>query len=145
MLLIIHAAATLFMVGLIWFVQVVHYPLHAVVGERDFGVYQRAHVARTGWLVGLPMIVEAMTAFALAVWPRPGLPGWLGLIGAGLVVVIWVSTGLVQVPIHDALERRREPAQLRALVRGNWLRTLAWSLRGAVALGMIGLSLEEGL
>ena len=33
LLLLLHAAATLFMTGLIWFVQVVHYPLFARVGE----------------------------------------------------------------------------------------------------------------
>ena len=31
-LLLVHAASTLFMAGVIWFVQVVHYPLMASVG-----------------------------------------------------------------------------------------------------------------
>ncbi len=32
-LLFVHAAMTLFMVGVIWFVQIVHYPLFRGVGE----------------------------------------------------------------------------------------------------------------
>jgi hypothetical protein len=36
LLLLANAAATFFMVGVIWFVQVVHYPLFARVGTLDF-------------------------------------------------------------------------------------------------------------
>ena len=32
-----HAAATWFMVGLVWVIQTVHYPLFAFVGESGFG------------------------------------------------------------------------------------------------------------
>ena len=35
-LVVAHAAATLFMVGVIWFVQVVHYPLMARVSASEF-------------------------------------------------------------------------------------------------------------
>ena len=38
--LIIHAAATWFMVGLIWFVQIVHYPMFANVGRDSFDVHR---------------------------------------------------------------------------------------------------------
>lgn len=37
-LLYLHAGATLFMTGLIWFVQVVHYPLFLRVGEGNFQI-----------------------------------------------------------------------------------------------------------
>ena len=33
LLLLLHAGATFFMCGLIWFVQIVHYPLFAQVGS----------------------------------------------------------------------------------------------------------------
>lgn len=33
-LLLVHAAVTLYMTGVIWFVQVVHYPLFSCVGRR---------------------------------------------------------------------------------------------------------------
>jgi hypothetical protein len=45
----VHAFATLFMCGLAWFVQVVHYPLMARVGEPQWSEYERAHgTRRTG-------------------------------------------------------------------------------------------------
>ena len=60
--LILQVLATSFMTGLIWFVQVVHYPLKASVGSATFATYQARHVERTGWVVGPPMLIEAATA-----------------------------------------------------------------------------------
>ena len=39
---IVHVLATWFMTGVIWFVQVVHYPLMARVGAEGFAAYERA-------------------------------------------------------------------------------------------------------
>ena len=55
MLLLIHAGATLYMTGLIWFVQVVHYPLMARVGEDGFAEYEKHHQRLTTWVVAPPM------------------------------------------------------------------------------------------
>ena len=60
LLLLAHAGTTLFMVGLVWFVQVVHYPLFGRVGEDEFVAYSRL----TGWVVGPPMLLEAATTTA---------------------------------------------------------------------------------
>ena len=62
LLIFMHLAATLFMTGLIWFVQVVHYPLMAQVPKQHFKAFQQAHVTRTTWVVGPPMLLEAACA-----------------------------------------------------------------------------------
>ncbi|MDP9439422.1 MAG: hypothetical protein M3P49_11875, partial [Actinomycetota bacterium] len=69
LVLLVHVGATLFMVGLIWFVQIVHYPLFASVGRGGFAEYSRAHSRLTGLVVGPPMLIEAGTAVALVVRP----------------------------------------------------------------------------
>ena len=62
--LLVNLAATLFMVGIIWFVQVVHYPLFARVGSRGFILYSKAHSRLTTYVVGLPMLVgRGITGF----------------------------------------------------------------------------------
>lgn len=138
--LIAHAAATVFMTGLVWFVQVVHYPLHREVGTDSFAAYQRAHLARTGWVVGPPMAVEAVSATVLALRPAPGVPAALGWMGLALLAVVWGSTWGLQVPAHRALERLGKHHQtLGRLVRTNWLRTLAWTARSVLALAMLWL------
>jgi hypothetical protein len=132
-----HAAATLWMVGLIWFVQVVHYPLFARVGRQRFAAYEAAHTRRTGWVVGPPMLVEAATAVLLAGAPPEGVTRTAAWAGLGLLGTIWLSTALLQVPAHRRLERGFDAAAHRRLVATNWIRTVAWSLRGALALSWL--------
>ncbi|MDY3555770.1 hypothetical protein R5W24_004916 [Gemmata sp. JC717] len=132
---LLHLAATLFMVGVIWFVQVVHYPLLARVGRAEFEEYEQAHVRLTGWVVAPPMLTELVTA-VLLLWVRPDrVPLWAIGAGLALVAVNWVSTWAFQIPCHDRLTRGFEPAVHRRLVATNWLRTTVWSLRGLLVLG----------
>jgi hypothetical protein len=122
------------MTGLIWFVQIVHYPLFASAAPQAFPVYGIQHTKLTGRIVGPVMCVEALAAIAL-VWMYPrGIIVWLGL---GLLVIIWLSTFLLQVPQHKRLSLGFDAGAHRALVRSNWIRTIAWSLRGLLSLWMM--------
>jgi hypothetical protein len=141
LLLLTHAAATLFMVGVIWFVQVVHYPLFDRVGTSDFSAYSTRHTTVTGLVVGPPMILEAGTAVALVVWTPPGISVTLVWTGLLLVAGIWLSTALLQAPRHTTLGRGFDPAAHRFLVTSNWLRTVLWSLRGLVVLCILYLAM----
>ena len=140
--LLANAAATIFMTGLIWFVQVVHYPLFAAVGVAEFPAYSRAHQQWTTLVVGPPMLVEALTA-ALLLGSRPaGVPSWSAWVGIGLVAVIWLSTALLQVPAHARLVGGFDGSVAGALVATNWIRTAAWSARAALVLWMVSRALE---
>lgn len=133
----VHAAATWFMTGVIWFVQIVHYPLMARVGVPGFAVYEEEHARRTTWVVAPPMLIEAATAVALVTVARSVADvrqAWLGL---ALVVVVWLSTAVAQAPQHRRLQRGFDPRALRRLVGSNWLRVAAWSGRSLlVAFGL---------
>ena len=133
--LLVHAGATWFMTGLIWFVQLVHYPLFARVapqaaaGKRDsFCVYATEHRRRTTWIVAPVMGIEAVTAAALLLRPAPGLMPLL-VVNAVLLALIWLATAFVQVPCHRRLSAGFDPAVARRLVASNWWRTAAWSAR----------------
>ena len=52
-ILLTNVAATLYMVGLIWCVQIVHYPLFAEVGKDGFAAYEAAHSSLITAVVGL--------------------------------------------------------------------------------------------
>lgn len=122
------------MVVLIWFVQIVHYPLFRGVGEAGSAGYALEHQRRTTRVVGPAMLVEAGTAAWRVLRPPPGVRSTLPLwVGAGLLAVVWLSTALLQVPAHRALSEGFDPAAGARLVRTNWLRTLAWSARGVLA------------
>jgi hypothetical protein len=135
-LLLVHAAATWFMVGLIWTIQLVHYPLFSRVGAGEFTNYENEHTGRMGRLLMVPAGVEVATGAAL-VWGRPlevGLPAVL--VAGALLVVIWIVTAVVQVPLHSRLERGYSAEVVTRLVATNWIRTGLWTARG-LAVGLM--------
>lgn len=131
-----HAAATLYMTGLIWFVQIVHYPLLGAIGDSEFPSYEQRHMSLTTWVVAPPMLVEAATA-VLLFWFRPaGVSIWFVWAGIILLAGIWLSTAFLQVPCHETLAKGFDADVHRRLVFTNWIRTVAWSLRGLLVLWM---------
>lgn len=136
-LLAIHAAATWFMVGMIWMVQIVHYPLFALLPKSDFVAYARGHTKSMGRLLALPAGTEVVSALLL-VWMVPDGVTMSVVILAGLVLaVLWIGTGLVQAPIHGRLVDRHDSRLIDRLVTSNWWRTAGWSLRGALVTSMV--------
>lgn len=133
-----HAAATLCLVGLIWNVQLVQYPAFALVGGRELRAYHAAHCRRITWIVAPLMGIEGLCALRLAFAP-PAHVSALALWCAGLLLAINVlSTALVFVPLHGRLIGPERDEVQRRLVRANWVRTLAWTARGGLALHFLG-------
>jgi hypothetical protein len=129
------------MAGIIWFVQVVHYPLLAHAGEEGFASLAAEHQRRTGWVVGPPMAVEAVTAAALVAWPPEGVPDAAAWVGVVLVAALWAATWAMAVPRHRELAAGWDPDAHRSLVRGNRLRTALWTARAGLVLGMLAAAL----
>lgn len=127
------------MVGLIWFVQLVHYPLFERIDERSFPRYSHAHQRQTTWVVGPPMLAEVATALFFIAQPRLDLPTWMPWLGLGLLVFIWLMTAGFSVPAHGRLSEKKDAEVIRRLVWTNWPRTVAWTARGALACWMLVL------
>jgi hypothetical protein len=140
---LLNLAATGMMVGIIWFVQMVHYPLFARAGVHGFGWYASAHVRWTGWVVAPPMLVEAVTGMLRLRWLPAGIPPLAAWAGLGGVILLWASTFMVQVPYHTALARGWNPSIHRRLMATNWIRTLLWTARGVLLLWMLTLVLQQ--
>jgi len=132
-----NAAATLFMCGAIWIIQSVHYNLFDRVGRDAFAAYEAAHTSLITPIVGLPMLIEAVTALLLLFERPPQVPALVPIIGFALVAVIWLSTLLLQIPQHNVLSGGYDEAAYRALIGTNWIRTLAWTVRGVLTLWMV--------
>lgn len=160
-LLAVNLGVSGFLAGLIWVVQVVHYPLFgAVSGEREVkgldergAAYARAHAARITWIVAPAMLVEVLVVAAL-VMPGSVLGVSVGAesggaerggmlsesaraavwVSAALVALVWVWTFAVEVPLHARLQRQgMERATVRWLVVSNWVRTAAWTVKLGLA------------
>lgn len=143
--LLLQVGATLAMVGLIWFVQVVHYPLFAQVGRDGFRRYEMDHQRLTAYVVAPLMLTELATA-VLLLWWRPAnvSSGWAWL-GLALLASIWIMTYAVQVPQHASLALSYDASIQRRLVVGNWFRTFAWTARGILVLWMIGQAVNVSI
>lgn len=138
-LLLLQLAATLFLTGLVWFVQVAHYPLFARVGREEFARYCAENIRRTSYVAAPVMAIEVLTAVAM-IWIRPAGVGLnVALGGLILLFIIWLSTFLVQFRLHLRFSRSQLSASgLWVLVWTNWLRTLAWTLRSIGLLLLVG-------
>lgn len=136
--LLLHFAATTLMLGVIWFVQVVHYPLFGRVGAEGFTAYEAAHQRLTTWIVAPPMLLELGTGLLLLWRPPLQIERVWFWVGMALIVVIWLSTALLQVPRHELLSHGFDPAAHRALVTSNWIRTVAWTARGGLLFWIVG-------
>lgn len=141
-ILLVHLAATWFMVGLIWFIQLVHYPLFQGVGADPWTAYAAAHTRRTTWVVGPAMVTEGITGVLLLRFHPSSVPQGVSWAGIGLLLVIWVSTAFVQVPRHRLLAGGFDRDTWRTLVATNWLRTVAWSARGLLVLAILARALD---
>ena len=128
----IHTFASGIMTGLVWFVQINHYPLFLRIGSQDFPEYEREHVRRTGWIVAPTMLLELTSCVTLA-YLHPSV--WITYFSPALIVGIWLSTFLVQMPLHGKLQKKGKlNDSIQLLIYSNWLRTLSWT---AVFAGLI--------
>ena len=126
LILKIHVFFTLYMTGLIWFVQIVHYPLFKAVLPENFVAYEHRHTHLTGFVAGPQMLAELITA-GLLVYFQPDFFGyWANGVG---VLLLWGSTFGIQVPLHNKLSQEHNAANIDRLVRSNWIRTVLWTAR----------------
>ena len=88
----VHAAATMAMVGLIWTVQVVHYPLFESVGAEAYPNYQSRHIDRIGAVLVVPWGLEGLSIVALLVLARERKMRVLAVVGAALMGLILLVT-----------------------------------------------------
>lgn len=127
--LLAHVLITAMLAGIIWFVQIVHYPLFPLAGGQNFALYQRRHEQGITRVVVPLMIVESVTAVALIIKFPVGVSRSLFYLTLVLLLINWLSTLLLQVPQHRILENGFHIGAWQTLSRTNWVRTLTWTLR----------------
>ena len=130
------------MTGLIWFVQIVHYPLFGQVGKSGFAVYEASHSSLTTKVVMPLMLIELLTALLLVGQRPAGAPAIWPLAGVALVGVIWLTTFFLSVPQHSILSRGFDEQAHRMLVLTNWIRTVAWSARSLIVLFLLARTMK---
>lgn len=136
-LYLLHSFSTIMMCGVIWIIQWLHYPLFAEVGPEAFEQYEILHRTWISQLVGPLMLVELGTGFLCVIRRPVSIPAYQPLVGLALLLLIWASTFFIQVPLHNAITAEFDLEAISHLVKSNWIRTIAWSMRAALIFFML--------
>lgn len=135
-LVLVHAAATWAMVGFIWTIQLLVYPMMVRVPAAAFPAFEQFHQRRVVAVLAPFASVEVTTAAALA-FVDTGVPRVLSLAGGAALAALWVATGAFYAPLHGRLAGGFDAALHARLVRSNWFRTIGWTARGVLAAAMV--------
>ena len=136
-LLVAQLVASLAMTGLIWTIQLVHYPLMRTVPASAFVEYEAEHTRRITWIVGPLMAVEGICVLALLALRPSEMSWWLPWAGALAEANAIGVTALVSAPTHGRLSAGHDGRLLDRLIATNWLRTVAWTARGVLSVVML--------
>ncbi len=112
--------------GLIWVVQLVHYPSFHYVDPDRFVAFHQHHTRSISFIV-LPLMLVELGLGAVLVWQSD--LDWKYITALIIVGLIWASTFLIQVPDHNALGKGKDDSLIARLVKTNWIRTVLWTLK----------------
>jgi hypothetical protein len=135
--LLLWAALVFWVLGQIWLVQTVVYPLFVRVGEVDYVRYHRFYSRR----IPLPVIVPGFACFLLPVvlaFYGPDVPAWMSAVNIAAGIAGLLVTVLLEIPRHARLEKTGKNERVIAeLIRYNWPRTLSISVQSAISILML--------
>ena len=125
-LFFLNVISAFLLTGIIWTIQIVHYPSFHYIDKLSFKNFHNFHERRISIIVMPLMIIELITSIALYIHNMWSIVFTLNLL---VVVLIWCSTFFVQVPIHSILSQKKDKDLIEKLVNTNWIRTFLWSMR----------------
>ena len=121
----IHFLSTSLMVGIIWVIQLLHYPTFHFIKESDYVEFQHFHMQRISFIVVPVMIIELLSGFMLVYYFRSNL----FILCLTILLVIWLITFVFFTKLHQSLLDGYDKIIVDKLVQINWSRTVLWSLR----------------
>jgi predicted ferric reductase len=114
------------LVVLIWMVQLIIYPSFMYYQEEDL---MRWHDRYTGAItvIVMPLMLAQVVLYALDLSRGDiSVVKWISVL---LIVLIWIHTFTLAVPLHNQIAEGTEvSAAAEKLVRVNWFRTVAWTI-----------------
>ena len=126
LLFFLNVISAFLLTGVIWTIQIVHYPSFHYIDKLSFINFHHFHERRISIIVMPLMLIELTTSTALYINNMSSIVFALNLL---IVVMIWCSTFFVQVPIHSILSMKKDKKLIEKLVNTNWIRTFLWSMR----------------
>ena len=121
-----HLTSTSIMVGVIWVIQLVHYPSFKYVKESDFIIFQKYHMNNISYIVFPVMLIELITSLLIFF---SGEKSFFFMLSLFCLFLIWVITVGLFTKFHNILKEGKDLKMIKKMIRANWIRTLLWTLR----------------
>ena len=123
----IHIVSTSLMVGVIWIMQLVHYPSFNFINVEEYKSFQEFHMKRISLIVIPAMIIE-LTSGVLIFWIYQ-TDNIFFIFSLFCLFFIWFLTAILFSKMHQKLTLGYQISIITKLVNLNWLRTISWTLR----------------
>ena len=126
-MLAMHLALASLMVGVIWVIQLVHYPSFRFTDREKYVSFQIFHMRKISFIVMPVMVLEFLSGLLLVLYHSNHES--LLRISFILLLIIWLVTALFFAQVHQKLSKGYDETLVRNLVSLNWIRTLLWTTR----------------
>ena len=122
-----HLIFTSIMTGVIWVIQIVHYPSFHFIEKELYTAFQKFHMNKISIIVIPIMLAELITGMMLFLDKSSKSP--FLIVSFVILVLIWLITGVFFSKAHNELIAGYQELVVNQLVAMNWIRTLLWTLR----------------
>ena len=121
----IHSLVDFGMCVVLWLVQLVIYPSFLRIEPSELPAWHKAYTFRVSFVI-LPLMLGQLMLAILGLWGDPSTLEWVAF---AFVLVCWILTFFVSVPLHRKIEQNDTTKETRQkLITTNWPRTILWSL-----------------
>lgn len=138
LILLLQALTTWILLGMLWFMQLVHYPLFRRIKE-NFVKYEREHIKRILSLLMPLSIIDLALNVMLVISLERGRYIFLISFALAMNIITWLSALFFQVEQHHALSEHFSKNMVHKLVKTNWISTIAWSIKAALIFALIAI------
>lgn len=127
--------STFSMFGIIWFMQLIHYPLLNNIRD-GFAQYERADLRRSASFIGPLLILDLVLSIYLIALETTSLLIRLATFNLVLNILYWLWTFLFQLQQHQKLSIGFSKTAIHKLLVSHWVRTSIWCLKVATLMWM---------
>ena len=124
---------SLLMLGVILTTQIVNYPLFLCVIKSNFKKYHSTYVNKISLIVMPIMLLELVLSILLL----SIIQNLSSLIILLSIMLIFLSTIFLQVPVHQKLENGYNNQSINYLINTNWIRTLLWAIKSTASYNLV--------
>ena len=129
-MLAMHLVLASIMGGVIWVIQLVHYPSFRFTDREKYVSFQIFHMRKISFIVMPVMVLEFLSGLLLVLYHSNH--DSLLRISFFLLLIIWLVTALFFAQIHQKLSKGYDETLVTKLVSLNWIRTLLWTVRSFI-------------